>query len=845
MSDANPNTAPTVNPGNSGSQLNPPMVDGRGQPTQRAITDAKQIYGIAKSIKDRALLQRLKTGALIAKRYNSDHPYPPQDLTRTGQSHRNNFSTNFLGSIIDRVVPQITDPVRKAPLLVHSTLDPDYPEGAKKARKFNEVCTNAIRAWPEWGDLLNGIAQDVVLYGNAAPARLSKDWRPVLFRYDETFIPEGTAQHAAKVQVACYAQKILMHDFLALMKDPEIAKRAGYDIQGCQKAANATVGTNQTSKQYTPIELEDALREQSPLGFSYGVDNQTKTVNVFYGLVHDYSGEVDLWMVDQNDGTKLQCVQGLHDKPEDALTLFTMQTGNRKYYGSKGLGRMLHDISLAIERGRCMGLDKQQMAGLPIIKTGDVTGFQAKFRFPWVLVPAETEALDGTVTFEWESFDQMDQKLVAIAESIAGAFIPPNVEQNASSKTKIEAAQKAERDLAVRQGVLMRFATQATELCDMMKRAIFSPLNIREAFRAWQQNQAKKQEGKKLIKRTVWAWLKEAFGKLIEGKQIEPEAEASAADPEAVSAIIELLDDGLTPDEIAELAISKSLENNAEEGAQQDQQILQYVVANKGVNPYIDQQKLAELEAEKTLGPDLAQELVIPTPDPVIKAEQTRMQLVENGEMLSGTAMPVSGRDNHAMHRATLAPALDGIITNIAQHPSPEMVNAAQLMAQHYQMHLDMDAALKANLAQKQQEEQGLRQYEQIIRRAQTALQVAQKLQAEHPLAPNGQPAPEDPEQAGLDHERARDTLVAAGDMKLRQGDQALRARELALKEQQHAHQVQKDSLQLQQHNVGVIANTAKDAAHLSLEEKKLEAQKEIAAEAAKAAKASNGSKSD
>jgi hypothetical protein len=838
--------AATVNPGNSGNQLNPPQVDTKGQPTQRAITDPKQIYGIAKSIKDRALLQRLKTGALIARRYNADHPYPPQDLTRLGQTYRNNFSTNFLGSIIDRVVPQLIDPIKKAPLLVHSALCEDYADGAKKARKFNEVTTKTIRAWPEWGDFLNGLAQDVALYGNAAPARLSKDWRPVLFRYDETFIPEGTGQHATQVQVACFSHKILMHDFLKLIKNPAIAEKAGYDVEGCAKAANATVGTNQTSKQYTPIELEDALREQSPLGFSYGVDNQTKTVNVFYGLVHDYTGQVDLWMVDQNDGTLLQSVEGLHEKPQDAMTLFTMQTGNRKFYGSKGLGRLLHDISLAIERGRCTGMDKQQMSGLPIFKSADPAGFQLKLRFPYMTVPMETEAMAETIEFEWESFNQMDEKMVSIAESIAGAFIPPNVNQEASSKTKIEAAQKAERDMAIRQGVLERFANQATELCDMMKRAIYSPLNIREGFRAWQLNQAKKKEGKKLIKKSVWDWLIDAFGSILKGKSLEPEAEATAADPEAVSAVIELLDDGLTPEEIAELALASSLENNANEGGDKESQILGYLAANKGVNPYLDQQKLAEQEAIGNLGEDRARDLLIPTPDPNLAAEANRQQIMEMSEMLQGNAMQVSGRDNHALHRKTLAPQLDGIISAIAQNPDPKMVKTAQLAVAHYEAHLAADPILAAHPEQGQAEEEAMAKYSQVIKRAETALQVAAKLQAEHglPGAVNGQPAAPNPEQATQDHQDTRDTLVAVGDHNLRKEEIALRHRELNLKEAQHAHAVAKDGLQLQQKNVDTVANAVKDSAHLTLEEKKLEAQQEMAAEAAKAAKAKPAAKS-
>lgn len=818
----------------SSNQLNSPQLDPKtAKPTRRAVTDAKQAYGICKSIRDRALNYRIKTAGEVNRRYNADNPYDPEILKRTGQGHRNNFSTNFLGSILDRVIPQLVNPLNKAPLLVHGALPDGHPDGAKKSRTFNEKITACIRAWPEWKDFVNGLAQDIVTFGNSAPSRIDEDWRPRLWRYDEAYLPEGTGQHADKVQIAPYVQKVLMHEFLALVADPEIAKKAGYDIAGCVKTANAATGNQQSGREFTDMEREDSVRELAEMSYSYGGDSQTKTINLFHLLVRDYTGEVDLWTVSQDDGTLIRNVQGLHKQMKDCVTLFTMQTGNRKFYGSKGLGRLLANLHTAIERGRCMGADKQQFSGLPIILTDDPAGTQLKVRFPFMTLPTGATLSQEAVVFDYKGFLEMDNKLVQIAESIAGAFIPPNVDNEKGSNTKIEAAQKAERDIAVRQGVLVRFTGQATELCDMMKRAICSPLNIREAFRAWEQNKAKRASGVKVVVRSVWKWLKESFGNRPE---IQPEADSGVGDPEAVSVLVEMLEAGIMPDEIAALALTLSTENNAEAGQERDNQVLQYISLNK-TSPYIDQQKAAKTEAELVCGKDIAQELLIPADDPNIKNAAIRQQTIESSEMLDGNAMPVVGSDAHALHRQNLAGTLDGIVTGLQQTPTAEMVQAASLMCNHYMEHLGADVALQANPAQKQKEEGAIKEYMGIVKKADAALKVAAELQARHgiPGQPGAQPPP-NPEQAAQEHQQTRDTIMAKHevDMRAREADQ--RDRELALKESEHAHKKEVDAVQLQQANVGMLASAAADAQKADLEHAKLDATKEVAKAAAKAA---------
>lgn len=808
--------------GKSTSELNSPKVNETGQPTQRAITSAKQAHAIAKAIKDRAMgaKGRIATAATIADAYSAINPFRDYELRRAGQAGSNNFSTNFLGSIIDRVKPQITEPIKKATLLVHGALPDNTQNGAVKARKFNEVTTKTIRGWDGYEDFLDGLAQDVVLFGNSCPARVDEDWRPRLWRYDETFLPEGTGQTAGKVQIAAFTQCILIHDFLDLFKDPKIAKLAGYDIEGCVKAANSMAGSAQSEP--TALQLNDQVRELSTIGYSYSNEGQTKTVDLFHVLVRDYTGEVDLWTVTQTEGIGIRNVQGIHKKMQDCVTLFTMQTGNRKYWGSKGLGRLLTNIHMAIERGRCRAADKAQLDGLPIVQgeTSDMLAAQARVRFPFIHLPAEMKVADTTIQFNYDAFSLMDRQLTGIAESIAGAFIPPNVDNQGSSKTKIEAAQKAEREVAVRKGVLARFARQHTEMADMMKRAIFSPLNIREGKRAHDKNESARKSGLKVVARKVFDWLFMAFGKPANAVA---EADVTVADPEAVGAVIELLVFGLTVDEIAALALATSSETNSEEGAERDNQTLQYIQLNKA-SPHVDQRKAAEMEANIVLGEDRAKQLLRPQPDMNNEAFAIRQQTIEFSEMLDGNPMPVVGDDFHELHRKWLAPQIDALVTSVAQDPQPPLIQAAQLIAQHYLEHIAADQTMQP--PQKAEEEKVIRQYMAIVEKAAAAAEKAAQEQAQA-AAQQPQPgAPPNPEQVATERDFERQTLVDTADIQLRQKESEQRDRELALKEQQQAHNAEKDAITLQQKNLEIATSVQKAERDAEIKAKQAEQKK-------------------
>ncbi len=721
------------NQGNS--TINSPLIDEKtGKPTQRAISTAGQAHSIAKNLRDRAKVGRIATAAIIADKYNGTPPFSAQKLSDEGSAWRNNFSTNWLASIIDRVTPQMLDPINKSDTLTHSALPAGVDNAASKSRTFCEVTTKVIRAWPEWRDFASQLSKEVVLYGTASPAWIDSptEWRPRLWRYDEAFLPEGTGQHSSKVQIAVFSQKMLLHEFMELFADKAIAEKACYNYDNCITAANTTTNQGQSrAGDETMLEREDRLREGSPMVTSY--DTKARTVDLYHVIVRDWTGEIDLWTVTQDNGMEIRCVEGLHESMEDAISLFTFQSGNGKFYGSKGLGRLLTNLHIAIERGRNLGADQMYLSGLIIFQGDpkDSAAMQAVVRHPFVFLPRSWTVVESQIEFKVEAFEAMDAKFNQIGESIAGAFIPPNLNDQGAN-TKIEAAQNAVRQLAVKEGVLGRFFDHLSDLVSGMQRKIYCSVNLREGKRAYDAKVAKQAMGIVVLARKVWKLLKAALGAQEKSEPDMPEG--GVADESAVSAIVQLLEGGLTIEDIAILALSPSAQSNATDGASKDQDTMQFIQANQ-MNPFMDHRAATEMWANIAIGKDRADQLIIKQDDPQVDAIATRQQIIEASEMIDGEAMPVADSDQHDVHRKVLMGKLSGVMQGVTTAPTPAIIKSAMLMISHYVDHIQKDVLMPPD--QKTQEMKAMQGFWN------TAQQMGSKLAqdaAQNPVPVNGQP---------------------------------------------------------------------------------------------------------
>jgi hypothetical protein len=711
MPSDNYSPSPTNTSGGSFGNFNNPDLDREGKPKNKPIETALQAYQVYLRFKkqNRARANRNK---IIADKYNGEPPYDPKDLEEQAQGWRSNVSTLFLASIIDRVTPRFTQAIHDIKYLTASELPDSYDDYVNKSEIFQARTTKLIREWSDWTDFIQRLATENVLNGYTCGVNMDEhNWRPRTFRQEEVYFDEQTMQTTNRLQCFAIEQDYFIHELVSLLAEPETTAKAGFNVDNLKSAIEYAMPPREDLPS-DPRQLSDMAREGSLYFSWHRAAKMVQTVHVF---VQDYDGAIDHWWVNRNSsvigepqpvgedsqgggGEELFYGEHVVPKMEDIITLFTFQSGNDRLFGSKGLGRMLVNISIAIERARNLYFDQQYMAGLLIgtAEEKDLPFLQPKVMSPFLIIPKGFELMAQQLQFNPETFAQLDAKLTAIAEVIAGTFLPeqmstgqsPSGEQQTATEVTIEATKEQE----IRQGILNRWWNQATRLVTQMQRRIYSPINIKAAIEYREARDEAAMTGLKIVNEETMKLLLEIDPAAEETYALAPEL--GRADEAAVNAIVDLLDAEMMPDEILVLAYTPATEWNANIGAIEDSKILQFAAVAQG-NPYWDQGKLNFEAGSAMIGYRRAKDLFAGNPAMSTNLESQREQYGEFSDMLGGQAMPVSDRDDHIQHLQALNQKVFAMINTMRQIP-PEVIpendlNAMNLAITHGKAHVEAE----------------------------------------------------------------------------------------------------------------------------------------------------------
>jgi hypothetical protein len=595
--------------------------------------------------------------------------------------------------------------------LTASELPDTYDDYVNKSEVFQARTTKLIRQWIDWTDFVQRLATENVLNGYTVAINMDEhNWRPRTFRQEEVYFDEQTSQITKRMQCFCVEQDYFIHELVDLLQEPETVEKAGFNVDNLKAAIEHAMPPREDLPS-DPRQLSDMAREGSLFFSWHRAAKMIQTVHVF--VVTYETGKVDHWWVNRNSsvignptpnegetgssggGEELFYGEEVARQMSDVLSLFTFQAGNDRLFGSKGLGRLLVNISIAVERARNLYFDQQYIAGLLIgtAEEKDMPFLQPKVMSPFLILPKGFELLAQQLQFNPETFLQLDNKLTAVAEIIAGAFIPEQIQANGqSSQTATEATIDATREEEIRQGILNRWWNQFTRLVSQMQRRIYSPINIKAALEYRDARDKAAADGIKLVNSDTMELLLEIDPAADETYTVAPEL--GRADEQAVGAIVDLLDSEMLPDEILLLAFTPAAEFNTNVGALEDNRILQFASVAQG-NPYWDQAKLNFEAGSAMIGYRRAKDLFAGNPAVSTNLESQREQYAEFSDMLGGQPMPVSDRDDHVQHLQALNQKVFAMLNTMRQMP-PEVIpesdlNAMKLAMMHGDAHVQAE----------------------------------------------------------------------------------------------------------------------------------------------------------
>lgn len=609
-------------------QINAPEIvveKGHLKPTRKAISDGKQ----AKAVFDKVSgdqSNRNQINAQIWEHYTGKEPHNPMELASMGQDWRYNFPTLFLQGIIDRAVPNFINSIDSAETLTQATL-PDKIDGQPivnredKIQRFRKRFTNYVRtAWEGHRDFNSNLCQELVLIGYTFAVNTDEDtpW-PQHITQAGGFTYERAPQLSKRWQVFCVKEDILMHELIDLIEDEKTA--VGWDIDNCVKSLNASMPLDpERDLQSNPRSFADIIRDCTT-GMSF--QSGAKGVSLGHLFIMEPKAEngkqLTHFILDRVSGdTLLERERRFADMCE-VVSPITLEPGNGHFYGSKGLGRILVNLSIAVDELVNDAVSQVKLAGMMVLKTDFKSAMQAqiKVRMPFVVVSSDGGSLQKeTFQLDADAFLAVYGQLQKLAEIAAGAYIANTLSTTQESsatgarRTAREATIDYTRELQSKSAAITRFG-------DQYGKGVMQRIQLRLTRKDNPHPDAKE----------FYRQLKE---------------EDDLSDKE-----IELL--GKSP----VLQVIKDLTD-------QDKQKKAQVCAGLVGNPMVDQKKNLMAMITSATDPQFAADLILPDAiDPTSQAEQTRLQVMEMYAIKGGApGMPVSPRDDDVTHVKFLIPNL-------------------------------------------------------------------------------------------------------------------------------------------------------------------------------------------
>lgn len=630
----------------SGAVNSPDIKDGKV--TTRAVETVEQANEIIKFLKQ-ANADRNKRNARIMAKYNDERPHNRAELEAEGLKWKSNFSSHPLSTLIDRVAPRFRTALEAPKYLTASKLPDDAPNAAKKTEEFRREITETIRARPEWKNLVGEIAQENALFGYTCAGYTDEfRWFPLHFRQDNFFTHAESKQQSKSAQVIIFTENLLINELWNLIKDSEAAKSAGWEIENAEESVNNALPNNRRS-QFSDRDRvhQDLLREASFVSANFA--EGAKVITLDHLFVAEADGKISHWITDWNSRKLLFKRYDQFDSFADLAVFFSFQQANGSLHGSKGIGRLAYEIAGIIDRSRNEVVDRLQLAGKLVIQGDDkaIRRFKASVVGPALLIDSAMQISERKIDGNVEVFFQLDQFMVQILDQVAGNISPKTVNTGGEAlRSKAAWELLASREEEGKDQVLTRFLSQCSDLISTMQKRMCNP-------------HCSEQDALEMQKRLLKVMSREELDQLAKQPSAEVVKDYSLAE---------------------------------------QQQIILAASEGRG-NPLYNQKEIERQKLTAQVGARFADAVLIADNDPTIKAEQTRLQQFEILLIGStGTAVPVSPRDNHRVHLDVLRAAIESALPKLAD--APDQVGVLRAIISHAREHVRFGAETKENFTE-------------------------------------------------------------------------------------------------------------------------------------------------
>lgn len=609
---------PSATRGDSvGVIIQSPGLDNQGRPTRRSISDATMAANVVKTIISSSRNRQIINSRILAK-YNAERPYDAYKLEAEGLGWRSNFTTKPLPTMIEKVAPRFVSAIDGLKYFTNARLPNRYQNATQKSEKFRDAITRTIRARKGWRTLIEDIAFYNSLFGHTIVAWLDAyTWFPKHFKYEESFLPDGTKDDVRWAQVIVLKEVYLPHELFAQIEDKEAAKDAGFNIINTIEAINNASPSQIRDRLNVGGTLEawyqNAIRELT-IGASYMAG--ASVVTVYSLLAREVTGKVSHYRLAGEGLKPIMEREDAYDSMGDAAAFYSFQKGIGTMHGSKGVARDIYEMAGMLDRTRNEIVDRTIMSGKTLVQ-GDIKRihtFKMNVVGSTVIIPNGWAVLEQKIDGNVEPFIKLDGYFKQLINELVGSTSTPNPDVGEGMRSSAAWALLAQREEEGKDVKLTRFLEQFVTMIGTMQKRLCDPDTI-------------EQDAKDMQKDLLDVMTREELDILAQ----QP-ASGTVKD--------------LTPFE---------------------RQLIIATCTEKRGNPAYNQHQLEVEDITARAGADFAERVLLPVQDPTEQAEQMRQQDLELVLLGQGHPVPVSPRDNHLIHLSVLMPSAEQAAGQMAQ----------------------------------------------------------------------------------------------------------------------------------------------------------------------------------
>lgn len=660
-------------------------VDQGTRTIARAIKDSKQAFDIYKNLVKQNE-ERNKKNARITRKLNGEQPFDQNKLQAAGQGWRKNYSTGFMMSHVKRILPHYISLIDSARVLTESRLsNVEGPGADEKKDTFAKIFTSTLRRWNGWKNFEYLLALEDLVYGYAAVALPDLyDWRPVFLRGDQALFPPNSSQNPEETEMWAMLDIKHIHDMAAKIANPEVAAQTGWNVQNIIKAINEAQPSNRdTVSDGKERENADEVYE-SNAGLSYTSD--VKDIRLAHVFGKEPTGKVTHMILNERNGDELYVYYDKFESMDEFLRLMTIEVGNGKLHGSKGVGRQLYNLHVAVDQMRNLMADNLHLSGLVLLRGTQKANKKASVtvNHPLCILDENFEVVTTNFQANSESFMAYDKHVNLLAEILVGAYMPGQTLNDQGKQSAAATHYLASIEAVIRDGTLNRFWSQFMGVIHMIQKRMFLSEVIELAYKIYSAETA---TGARAIAQKIYAFIMK-MKRAITGQYVPiKDLDYQGLDKVAVDTALDMMRAGLAPEEIYEMAQCPPQETTTDLANLVPGTWDGILSIYKG-DPSVDQMKLKRRHMASRIGNNVATDLLIPEEDNTVTSEAARMQIMELNAMLDGEQMPVSPRDNDAVHMDVIRSKAEALMNSIQQANDPMSLPMLQNILSHYEIHL-------------------------------------------------------------------------------------------------------------------------------------------------------------